>query len=910
MGGAPWPDAPSGQPISMASEFALGPSGPSDTGLPLSRVGRHAQAAQLAIALGCVIAATLLRLALDPLLGDHYPLATYYAAVTIVGWFWGVNPAIFTAVLGYLAGNAWFLSPRHGPWTTQFHTLELPAYAAICTVLIAMTYRVFDRQRRLDRALHAHQAAELAIAERDARFKRYLDAMPDLVYTWNADGSEEYFNPRWSEYTGVHPTTDAEISQRLCADDVPRFTEHRSRALRKGIPFRAEFRLRNSKGEMRWFQTRCVPIRDASASIVGWVGRSIDIDEEKRAVEALELSERRYRSVSETFDFGMWSADQDGRLTFVSPRLLQFLGLSTRQAHEQPWSAILKPDSELKLAEWQRCIAIGQPWDWESPLAGADGTTRRVWCRGVPLRGPDGLVISWVGLTLDVTERHAAERARDQARQQLEMVTERMSVGVAQCNQNMEFVWANPAYARQLGVTPDQLQGRRIEDVVGPDSFSRVLPYIERVLAGESVQHERAERLGDSPTRWISAAYTPIWNGRSTPVGWVAVVSDLTERRALEEQLRDANSQKDRFLATLAHELRNPLAPIRYATRLLRPEVPAEMAADAGRMIDRQLAHMARLLDDLLDVSRITRGVLDVRRDALDLRTILRQTVDAVRPMASSVQQRLDLELPEEALPVLGDETRLIQMIGNVINNAIKYTNPSGQISIGATQDSNQVMVSVRDTGRGISEELLPRVFDLFTQGEPGARGQTGLGIGLALAKQIVELHGGTIQVSSEGVGRGSEFRLTLPRGQEVAAVADSPPAASNVAALGADKVRVLIVDDNVDAANSLSYVLRSVGYQPHIAYDGRSALEMAEILRPGVVLLDLGLPHMSGHEVAQHLRALPWGRSMRLIAVTGWGGSDDLHRSREAGFDEHLTKPVDPDVLISHVVRLTRVVA
>ena len=219
-------------------------------------------------------------------------------------------------------------------------------------------------------------------------------------------------------------------------------------------------------------------------------------------------------------------------------------------------------------------------------------------------------------------------------------------------------------------------------------------------------------------------------------------------------------------------------------------------------------------------------------------------------------------------------------------------------------------MISVRDTGRGISAKLLPRVFDLFTQGEPGTRAQSGLGIGLALAKQIVELHGGSIEARSEGAGRGSEFRVLLPRGKEAAAISDAPSATANLAALGADKVRVLIVDDNVDAANSLSHLLRSVGYQPHIAYDGRSALEMAEILQPGVVLLDLGLPHMSGREVAQHLRALPWGRAVRLIAVTGWGGTDDLRRSLEAGFDEHLTKPVDPDVLISHIVRLTRAVA
>jgi len=894
----------------MPSDFATGPGGPSATEVPMTKTRWLGQAAPYGFALATIACATLLRLALDPLLGDHYPLATFYAAVAIAGWFWGVKPAILAGLLGYPIGSVLFLLPRHGSWASHVHTLELPAYVAICAALIAFVYRIFDRQRQLAQALEAQRAAQVTIAERDARFKRYLDAMPDIVYTWNADGSGEYFNPRWSEYTGTASTTDSEIAERICAEDLAGLSELRNQALREGIALRAEFRLRNREGQLRWFQTRCVPIRDTSGSIVGWVGRSIDIDDEKRAIEALELSEQRYRSVSEAFDFGMWSADQAGRLTLVSPRLLQFLGASLQEAQERLWSALLSPKSEHELTEWQRGIAAGRPWDWESQLVGADGTIRRVWSRGVPLRRPDGTVLSWVGLTLDVTERYAAERALDQARQQLEVVTDRMSVGVAQCNQNLEFVWVNPAYAHQLGRAPDQLQGRRIEDVVGPDTFKSLMPHIERVLAGETVQFERAETRGGSAIHWINEAYTPIWNGRATPIGWVAVVSDLTERRALEEQLREANNQKDRFLATLAHELRNPLAPIRYATRLLRPEVPAEMAADAGRMIDRQLAHMARLLDDLLDASRITRGMLEVRRDALDLRILLRQSVEAARPMASSVEHQLDLELPEEPLPIQGDETRLIQVVGNLINNAIKYTNPGGQIRVSATQSSSQVMISVRDNGRGISAEMLPRVFDLFVQGEPGARAQTGLGIGLALAKQIVELHGGSIEGHSEGVARGSEFRVLLPRGKEVAAIADSTTAASNIAALGADKVRVLIVDDNVDAANALSQLLSSVGYQPHVAYDGRSAIEMAEILQPRIVLLDLGLPHMSGREVAQHLRALPWGRPMRLIAVTGWGGTDDVQRSRDAGFDEHLTKPVDPDVLISHMVRLTKVVA
>src|SRR6202158_5758194 len=328
-------------------------------------------------ALLSVAAAALLRAALDPLLGDHYPLGTFYAAVAIVGWYLGANPAIFTAILGYLIGSFLFMSPRDGTLASHFHGLELPAYVAICTALIVLVYRIFDRQRQLDQALEAHVLAKQAILDSDARFKQYLDAMPDIVYTWKADGSPEYVNPRWAEYTGAEAATDSDVAERVPAEDLEKLMGRREQALLKGTPLRAEFRLRNREGRWRWFQTRCVPIRDATTSVIGWVGSSINIDEEKRAGEALEISERRYRSVSEAFDFGTWSADENGRLTFASPRLLQFLGLRLEDAQQRLWSAILAPENDIELVRWQQCITTGQPWDWESSLAGADGTVRR-----------------------------------------------------------------------------------------------------------------------------------------------------------------------------------------------------------------------------------------------------------------------------------------------------------------------------------------------------------------------------------------------------------------------------------------------------------------------------------------------------------------------------------------------------
>jgi PAS domain S-box-containing protein len=862
------------------------------------------------VVITCV--AALVRAGLGTFLGVRYPLGTFYAAVAIIGWFWGVSPAVLAAVLGYLLGDYFFLTPRPPTFGTGSNALEPVVYAAICSALIALVYRVYERERRLDQALSDHASTRQALVDSDARFKRYLDALPDIVYTWKADGSMEYVNPRWADYVGgAENVSDEMVSANVPAEDLRELIERRNEALRRGEPLRAEFRLRDRHGWPRWFMTRCVPIRDAKNSITGWVGTSIDIDDEKRAAEALELSERRYRSVSEAVDFGMWSADNAGRLTFMSARYLDFLGVTQEQVGAQLWSAVQAPPEEIHEAagRWERCKATGEPWESEYSVRGKDGAVRRVWSRGVALRGADGAVSSWAGFNLDVTERYAAAHAGDQARQRLEAVTNAMSIGVAQCNRQMEYVWANPAYARLMGGSPeqiDQFQGRRLEDVLGRAAFERLEPSFLRVLNGDSAEFEGQLESGIDPDPWIHARYTPIWNGDPAPIGWVAVINDLTERRALEQQLRDTNRRKDAFLATLAHELRNPLAPIRYATQLMKPGTPTEMAADARRMIERQLAHMARLLDDLLDVSRITRGTLEIRRDTLDLRAALQYAVDAARPLAEAVEQDIQVDLPSDPLPVSGDETRLIQVVGNIINNAIKFANPGGRIFVSAASDGAMVAVSVRDTGRGISQELLPNIFEMFVQGEPNSQSQSGLGIGLALAKQMIDLHGGRIEAHSDGPGRGSEFRVLLPRVAELPAMQDSV-ADAKVSVLGANNIRVLVVDDNVDAADSLALFLKIAGYQTRVAYDGRTAVEMAEILEPGVVLLDLGLPYLNGHEVARRLRVLPWGRTARLIALTGWGQEDDVLRSRQSGFDEHLTKPVDPEVLLQRIILLTR---
>jgi two-component system CheB/CheR fusion protein len=396
---------------------------------------------------------------------------------------------------------------------------------------------------------------------------------------------------------------------------------------------------------------------------------------------------------------------------------------------------------------------------------------------------------------------------------------------------------------------------------------------------------------------WDHALFVRDADGRLEQI--VGNVIDVSEQELARQALTEADRRKDEFLATLAHELRNPLAPIRYALRLLEPGTPAPVADDARRMVARQVAHMARLLDDLLDVGRITRGRLELRSDVLDLRTIVDEAADTARPLIEALRHELRVTLPEGVVPVRGDPTRLAQIVGNLLHNAAKYTEPGGHLEVAVECDDAEVRLCVRDDGTGLASDELESIFDLFARTDAGKRMQSGLGIGLSLSRQLAQLHGGRLQATSEGHGRGSQFTLVLPRAAESPAAAPEAPREGGGARHAGRQARVLIVDDNEDAADALARVLALEGYVTRTVNDGVAATEVAELLRPDVVLLDIGLPRLDGHEVARWIRSQPWGVATRLVAITGWGQERDRQRSRDAGFDEHLTKPVDPEELL-----------
>ena len=368
--------------------------------------------------------------------------------------------------------------------------------------------------------------------------------------------------------------------------------------------------------------------------------------------------------------------------------------------------------------------------------------------------------------------------------------------------------------------------------------------------------------------------------------------------RALEqsnEALRFADHRKDEFLATLAHELRNPLAPIRHATRVLDTSRSSEEQRKWAReVITRQVEHMALLLDDLLDVSRITRGRLGLKSDYVELDTIVATAVETAKPLVDAKQHTLQIDLPSEAIGLNVDPLRLSQALANLLTNAAKYTDPHGHIRLWAEKEQNGVVIGVQDDGIGLTQAALPKIFEMFSQVESALeRSQGGLGIGLALVKGLIELHGGRIEAISEGVGMGSTFIVRLPQARVVSIARQARNGVEEEQPPG-PVCKILIADDNRDAADSLAMLLCVAGHEVHVVYSGTDVVNRAQDLRPDAFILDIGMPHMNGYEVAEWIRKQPWGSSVLLMALTGWGQREDVDRAREVGFDHHFTKPVD----------------
>ena len=523
----------------------------------------------------------------------------------------------------------------------------------------------------------------------------------------------------------------------------------------------------------------------------------------------------------------------------------------------------------------------------------------RFWANVVitALRDPAGNLIGFAKVTRDLSERRRQEESLRQSEERVRLLVQEVEdYAIFMLDADGRITSWNAGAQRIKGYRADEVLGRHFSLFYPPEDRDRHKPEQQLRWARERgrVEDEGWKIRKDGTRFWANVVVTALHNKEGQLVGFAKITRDLTERRRVEV-LEQSSRQMHEFLAMLAHELRNPLAPIQNATSVMRMRTLNDATLEWSRdVVERQVGHLSRLVDDLLDVSRITTGKIALRKEQVDLGLVVNRAVEASRPMIDKRQQTLDIVVPEEPVTVEGDPVRLVQVVVNLLNNAAKFTPAVGQIRLSVARENDQAVIRCRDSGIGMSRELLARVFDLFAQGCRGEdRSEGGLGIGLTLSRRVVEMHGGTIQATSEGAGRGSEMIVRLPLA--ASAVEEDPEPAEHGRVPQQNPRRVLVVDDNRDAAESLAMLLKLKGHDVRTAHDGPSALDSAAQYHPDVVLLDIGLPGMSGYQVAQLIRGLPGLRNVMLVAVTGYGQDEDRRRAHEAGMDRHLVKPVAP---------------
>ncbi len=458
-------------------------------------------------------------------------------------------------------------------------------------------------------------------------------------------------------------------------------------------------------------------------------------------------------------------------------------------------------------------------------------------------------------------------------------------------NITLLFSNAHRYYTQFAGVLPLLVEGLLVPFHVHGQAVGTVW-----VIAHDETRKFDAEdqRLLESLATFAATAYQARLSIAAQAKANQDLQAEIAERERAEEALREADRRKSEFLALLAHELRNPLAPIRNAVEILRRSGGDEQKVrSATELMQRQVGQMVRLVDDLLDVSRISRGQIEVRREPVELASIVHNAVEAVRPLSESMNHELSVTLPPYPVYLNADPSRLAQVVGNLLNNACKFTEPGGRIGLTVEREGDQVLIRVQDTGIGIAAEQLPRIFEMFMQADTSLeRSRNGLGVGLTLVKNVVEMHDGEVEARSEGIGRGSEVVVRLPLLSTPLAPVPREP--SGIQALATVPRRILIVEDNRDSADSLAILLKAAGHEVHVAHDGLEAVEVAATFQPQVVLLDIGLPRLNGYEAARRIREQQRHKGVTLVALTGWGQEEDRRRSKEAGFDAHMIKPVD----------------
>lgn len=750
-----------------------------------------------------------------------------------------------------------------------------------------------------------------------------------------------------------HLPADVDITaesfySRIHPDDREPTRQALEQSIRDRTPYDVDYRTVDAEtGSERWIRSLGRATYAPDGTPLQFDGATIDVTERKRTEEALRASEERFRTTADQAPVLIWIADSSLEAVWFNRPWLEFTGRTLEEEVGRGWLEGVHPDDRVGWDErFADLVARRVPFTREYRLRRRDGVYRWLLDTGTPLREADGRDSGYSGSCVDITDRRDAEERVSQLladEQRHAALLER----VAHASRSVNSVLSVDSIARivteeartiigahqamtSLAVCDDwskadftvslspkhQGYGRPERRLRGIDIAAEVCQTQRPLRLSSTEIDPKANEAGDEsspPLRGLLAAplighggnnlgivqlsdkYEGEFTGEdeSVLVQLAAIAAVSVENARLYDRLRQQDQRKDEFLATLAHELRNPLAPLRNGLAVMKMAPAMETTARAREIMERQVGHMVRLIDDLLDVSRITRGKVDLKKERVEVKAIIEAALEVSRPLIDQGRHTLKVHIAADPMPLDVDPTRIAQVVSNLLNNAGKYTPEGGRIELSAYRDDGHCVIRVTDNGIGLSTEMLPKVFEMFTQvGRSIDRSQGGLGIGLALVRRLVDMHGGTVVVESPGLGQGCTFTVTLPLAQSPADSSGRRPSSETNGRSRSRKV--LVVDDNVDAAASLTLLLELAGHETVTAHSGPEALRVARSFRPEIVFLDIGLPGMNGYEVAQILREEFGDAPLLLVALTGWGADDDRRRALEAGFDRHLTKPVE----------------
>ena len=612
------------------------------------------------------------------------------------------------------------------------------------------------------------------------------------------------------------------------------------------------------------------------------------------------LQQRLQLLIDAVTDYGIFVLDPEGHIASWNSGAQRLKGYTRDEILGKHFSVFYPteavasgwPDEELRRA---RQLGRFEDEGWRLRKDGS-----RFWANVVitALHEPGGRLAGFAKITRDLTERRRQEEELRQSEERFRLLVDSVRDYAIFMLDPQGYVRSWNAGAEAINqYTADEIVGKHLSTLYTAEDVAshKAERELETAAAQGRVEDEGWRKRKDGSLFWANVVVSAIRNGEGELIGFAKVTRDMSERRRLQE-LELASQRMNEFLAMLAHELRNPLAPIRNAVTIMQLETLASpVLRNCRDVIDRQLTHVTRLVDDLLDIGRLTTGKIKLRKELVPYVDVLNHAVEAARPMMQTRRQVLDVKLPPVSQHVNCDPTRISQVIQNLLVNAAKFTPEGGRIDVSVAEEGGFILTSVHDTGRGIEGEDLQRIFQLFAQGQHNNPSESGLGIGLTLARSLVEMHGGTLEATSPGLGQGSTFTFRLP----ASPAADTAAAEAEAIAAAESGRRVLVVDDNRDAADSTTAILRLLGYQVEAAYDGEMALAVAPRLRPHVALLDLAMPGIDGYETRRLLQALPGLDQVYTVALTGYGNEADKQRTRAAGFDAHLTKPVELDGLV-----------